>query len=320
VSHRVLLTDNIAAAAIDVFNEYDGIEATIVGTLPADELKATLTDYDAVIVRSPTKLTADVLVGAGDRLKFIGRAGVGVDNIDTDAAAAKGITVMNAPSGNTVSTAEHAIALLMSVARRTAEGDRSLRKGRWDRKQLKGVELDGKTVGIIGIGRIGQEVARRLLAFGMKVLAADPYVSADRAVELGVELVELDRLIAESHFITVHVPLGAETRAIIGDDEIGRMRDGVFLVNCARGGIMDEDAVVRGLEAGKIAGVAFDVFSEEPPENNPLLAHPRSVFTPHLGAATAEAQVRVAIAAARNVADALSGNEIRDVVAGPSQP
>ena len=310
---KVLLTDNIAKAALDVFAEYPDIEAVAVGTLDEDELARTLPEYDAIIVRSPTKLTAD-LIAAGSNLKFIGRAGVGVDNIDVDAATARGIVVMNAPRGNIVSTAEHTVAMIMAVVRRVAEADRSLRAGRWERSALKGIELDGKTLGVIGLGRVGREVARRLQAFGMKVRAVDPYVTREAAGELGVELVDMDALLGESHVITIHVPLGAETRSIIGADEIAKMREGVFLVNCARGGIVDEDAVVAGLESGRIAGVAFDVFASEPPGDHRLFSHARSVFTPHLGAATTDAQIRVAVDAARNVANALSKGEIQDAV------
>jgi len=314
--HKVLLTDNIAQEALDVFTDYPDIEAVAVGTLDKDELARVLPEYTAIIVRSPTKLTSD-LIEAGTNLKFIGRAGVGVDNIDVDAATARGIIVMNAPSGNTVSTAEHAIAMLMALARRIPQADRSLRGERWERSALKGVELSGKTLGVIGLGRVGRELAQRMLAFSMRVLAADPYIPKEAAAELGVELVDMDAVLEQSDFITIHVPLGSETRSIISTSEIGRMKDGVFLINCARGGIMDEAAVAAALESGKVAGVAFDVFENEPPGSHPLFGHERSVFTPHLGAATGDAQIRVAIDAARNVANALSKGEIRDAVNAP---
>ena len=311
--YKVLLTDNIAQEALDVLAEYDDIEAVSVGSLDKDELEKTLADYDAIIVRSPTKLTSDV-VATGTKLKFIGRAGVGVDNIDVDAATARGITVMNSPSGNSISTAEHTTALLLSLARRIPQADHSLREERWERGKLKGVELSGKTLGVIGLGRVGREVARRMLAFSMTVIAVDPYIPPEAAAEIGVELVDMDTLLATSDFITIHVPLGTETRAIISAEQIAKMRDGVFLVNCARGGVMDEAAVREALDSGKVAGVAFDVFETEPPGDHPLFAHERSVFTPHIGAATREAQVRVAVDVARNVADALTGGEIRDAV------
>ena len=314
--HKVLLTDNIAREAREVFAGYSGIEADSIGTLNAEELTQILPEYDAIIVRSPTKLTA-AIIAAGTRLKFIGRAGVGVDNIDVDAATSHGITVMNSPGGNTVSTAEHTIAMMLALARRIPSADRSLREGGWERSAFKGVELYGKTLGVIGFGRVGREVARRMLAFSMNVLAVDPYVSQEAAQSLGVTLVDMARLLEESHFITVHVPLGADTRAIIGENEIGKMRDGVFLINCARGGVIDEDAVARALESGKVAGVAFDVFEEEPPGAHPLFEHPHSAFTPHLAAATADAQVRVAVDVARNIADALTTGESRDAVNSP---
>jgi len=313
---KVLLTDNIAKEALDVFSQHPDIEAVVVGTLDPTELAGVLPEYDAVIIRSPTKLTKE-LIDAGTNLKFIGRAGVGVDNIDIEAATARGITVMNAPSGNTVSTAEHTVAMLMALARRIAQADRSLREKRWDRSALKGVELSGKTVGVVGAGRVGREVARRLLAFDMRVLAFDPYIPADAIKDMGAEPADMETLFAESDFITIHVPLGAETRSIIGTDEIAKMKDGVFLINCARGGIIDEAAVQDALESGKVAGVAFDVFENEPPGEHTFFSHERSVFTPHLGAATKDAQIRVAVDAAHNVANALSKGEIQDAVNAP---
>jgi D-3-phosphoglycerate dehydrogenase len=310
---KVLLTDNIAQKALDVFAEYSDIEAVSVGTLEPDELAAILPEYEAVIVRSPTKLTKE-LIDAGLRLKYIGRAGVGVDNIDIEAATARGIVVMNAPFGNIVSTAEHTIAMMLALARRIPQADRSVRAKEWERSALKGVELDDKTLGIIGIGRVGREVARRMLAFNMRVVASDPFVTEEDAAKMGIQLQDLDTVLRDGDFITVHVPLGAGTRGLIGDPEIAKMKDGVFLINCARGGVVDEDAVARAIERGKIAGIAFDVYENEPPGDNPLLGHERSVFTPHLGAATSDAQVRVAVDAARSVAKALTTGETENAV------
>jgi D-3-phosphoglycerate dehydrogenase len=312
---KVLLTDNIAQKALDVFAQYPDIEAVAVGTLDKEALKKMLPEYDAIIVRSPTKLTKDV-IEAGTRLKYIGRAGVGVDNIDIDAATALNITVMNAPFGNIVSTAEHSIAMLLALARRIPQADRSVRGGKWERSHLKGVELDGKTLGVIGIGRVGREVARRMLAFNMRVIAADPFVSKEAAREIGIDLVEVDTLLGESDFITIHVPLGSDTRGMISGAQIEKMRDGVFLVNCARGGVIDEVAVKSALDSGKVAAIAFDVYENEPPGASPLFDHERSVFTPHLGAATGDAQVRVAVDAARNVANALASGDINNAVNG----
>lgn len=311
--YKVLLTDNMVAQAVDVFGAYADIEVTAVGTLPKVELMRLMPDFDAVIIRSPTRLTAD-LIAAGRKLKFIGRAGAGVDNIDVKAARENGIAVMNVPSGNTVSTAEHTVGMILALARRIPEADRSLRAGGWDRKALEGVELHGKTLGVVGFGRVGREVARRMLAFSMRVVATDPRVSPEKAVESGVDIVDLETLLAESHVVTLHVAMTRETARLITEREIRQMRDGAFLVNCARGGVVDEAAVRDALEAGKLGGVAFDVFENEPPGELALFSHPRSVFTPHLGGATPEARVRVAVTIAESIARALSTGEIRDLV------
>jgi D-3-phosphoglycerate dehydrogenase len=315
---KVLLTDDISKEALAVFADYPEIEVASTPTLDPKELARILPEYSAVIVRSPTKLTKP-LIEAGTQLKFIGRAGVGVDNIDVETATARRIIVMNSPGGNTVSTAEHTIALIMALARRVPQADRSIRAGRWDKKELKGVELSGKTLGVIGLGRVGREVAKRMLAFSMRVIASDPYVAEKAAQAIGVRLCDLDTLLAESDFITIHVVLGAETRRIISKREIDRMRPGVFIVNCARGGVIDESAAKEALDSGKIAGLALDVYEKEPPGPHPLFAHERSVFTPHLGAATKDAQIRVAVEVARNVADALCKGEIRDAVNAPAR-
>jgi D-3-phosphoglycerate dehydrogenase len=317
--HKVLLTDNMLKQAVDVFDAYPDIEAVSVGTLEKAELMRRLSDVDAVIIRSPTKLTAEV-IAAGRRLRFVGRAGVGVDNIDVKAARDRGIVVMNVPSGNTVSTAEHTIALILALARRIPEADRSLRAGRWDRKSLAGVELAGKTLGVVGFGRVGREVARRMLAFSMRVIATDPGVSPEEAKSAGVTLLDLDALLRESDIVTVHVAMTRETEGLIADREIRRMRDGAFLVNCARGGVVDENAVRRALEEGKLGGVAFDVFANEPPGSHALFSHARSVFTPHLGGATPDARARVAVHIAETIAKALSTGELRDVVEGSDAP
>lgn len=311
--YKVLLTDNMARQAAEVFAAYPDIEVVSVGTLASPELKRLLPDFDAVIVRSPTRLTADI-VAAATKLRFIGRAGAGVDNIDLAAARSRGIAVMNVPSGNTVSTAEHTVGMILALARRIPEADRSLRAGRWDRKILLGVELEGKTLGVVGFGRVGREVARRMLAFSMRVVATDPGLRTEDLVGTGVELVDLDALLGESHVVTLHVAKKRETERLITEAEIRRMRDGAFLVNCARGGVVDEGAVRRALDEGKLGGVAFDVFEREPPGDDRLFSHPRSVFTPHLGGATPEARVRVAAYIAESVAGALLTGETRDVV------
>jgi D-3-phosphoglycerate dehydrogenase len=311
--YKVLLTDHPEPTALEVFTGYPEIEAVAVGTLAPQDLAALLPGFDAVIVRSPTKLTAE-LIAAGARLRFIGRAGVGVDNIDIAAASRRGIVVLNVPDANTVSTAEHTVGMILAVARRTAEADASLRAGRWVRKLLDGVELYGKTLGIVGLGRVGKEVARRMLAFSMKVVAADPYVAADSALDLGVELVDLDTLLGRSDVITLHVALTSETAGLISAREIEKMRRGALLVNCSRGEVVDETALEEGLSSGKIGGAGLDVFAIEPPGSRRLFAHPRTVFTPHLGAATREARVRVGVQIAESVANALVKQEIRNAV------
>ena len=313
--YKVLLTDHPDEAALDVFAAYPEIEVTTVGTLGAADLAALLPVFDAVIVRSPTKLTADV-IAAGKRLKIIGRSGVGVDNIDLAETVKRGIVVLNVPDANTISTAEHTVGMILAIARRIAEADRSLRAGRWDRNTLDGVELYGKTLGLVGFGRVGREVARRMLVFSMRVIAVDPYVAADAARAVGVDLVDLDFLLRTSDVVSLHVALTSETTGLISKGEIDRMREGALLVNCSRGEVVDEKALVRGLETGRIGGLALDVFEHEPPGRHPLFDHPRTVFTPHLGAATREARVRVGVQIAESVAKALTKGEIRDAVKG----
>jgi D-3-phosphoglycerate dehydrogenase len=313
VTYKVLLTDSISEQALRVFERYADIEAKRTETLDSERLKAEIADCDGIIVRSPTKLTADVLAAAA-KLKYIGRAGAGVDNIDMPTANARGIVVMNSPGGNTVSTAEHTIAMILALARHIPQAHRSVTEGGWDRKAFRGIELSGKTLGVVGLGRVGREVARRMRAFDMTVLAADPYADADVASHAGAEWVDLHTLLRKSDVVTVHVPLSERTRALIGKDEIEAMRDGALLVNCARGGVVSEDALARALGAGKLSGVALDVYEHEPPGRHPLFGHPRCVFTPHLGAATKEAQARVAVEAAECVADALATGVTRNVV------
>jgi D-3-phosphoglycerate dehydrogenase len=316
--YKVLLTDQPEQSGLDVLAAYPEIDATAAGTLPPAELAAVLPAFDAIIVRSPTRLSAE-LIAAGKRLRVIGRAGVGVDNIDVAEAMRRGIPVLYVPGANTVSTAEHTVGMIIAVARRIAEADASLRAGRWDRKDFVGVELYGKTLGIIGFGRVGREVARRMLAFSMTLIAADPYVSPQTARQAGAELTDLDTLLGRSDVISLHVALSSETTRLVSEAEIGRMRNGALLVNCSRGEVVDENALLRGLESGKLGGVGLDVFGSEPPGKHPLFSHPRTVFTPHLGAATREARGRVGVYIAESVAKALITGEIRDgVVPGRS--
>lgn len=313
MTKRVLLTDSIAVEAVRIFDDYDGIEADHSDTLAPDELLKRIGDYHAIVVRSPTKVTAEV-IARGKQLEYIGRAGVGVDNIDVAAATKRGIVVMNSPGGNTISTAEHTVAVMLAVARHIPQAHASVTAGGWDRKTYRGTELCTKTLGVVGLGRVGRAVAVRMKAFEMRVVAADPYVSAKDAAAMGVELVDLPALIAQSDWITVHVPLGSETSGLIGAKELAAAKDGVVVINCARGGVVDEDALADALDSGKVAAAGLDVYASEPPGTHRLFSHPHSVFTPHLGAATAEAQLRVATDVARAVADALATGVTRDAV------
>jgi len=286
--------------------------------LEPDELKAHLADAKGIIIRSGTTLDADALEAA-PQLRFIARAGVGVDNIDVPAASRRGIIVMNTPGGNTLSTAEHTMALLLALSRNVYPACASLKAGKWDRKQFMGTQLAGKTIGVIGLGRIGLEVARRAAAFRMTVLGRDPYVTEERAKQHQVTLVEdLDEIYAKADYITVHVPITDDTRGMIGTDQFAVMKDGVKLINCARGGIIDEQAVVEAIRSGKVAGAAFDVYTAEPPANRELVDLPQVLCTPHLGASTEEAQLNVALEAAEILADALLGGRIRNALNVPA--
>lgn len=283
---------------------------------PAD-LKKAIRTVDAAIVRSGTQLTADIL-NESQALKIVGRAGVGVDNVDVDAASRKGIIVVNTPSGNTISAAEHTFSLMLCLARNIADAHESMRRGVWDRKKFTGVELFEKTLGLVGLGRIGGEVAKRAQSFAMTVLAYDPFLSPEKAKEIGVTLVTLDELFRRSDFISLHVPLTDQTRNVIDEKAISKMKKGVRIVNCARGGLIDESAALVGLESGKIAGIAVDVFPKEPPDPSKFLEHPKVLKTPHLGASTEEAQLKVSIDIAKTVADYLLGRGVRNAVNLPS--
>lgn len=286
--------------------------------LPKEELAAIIGDYDALAVRSETKVTADI-IAAAKNLKIIGRAGVGVDNIDVEAATNRGILVVNSPEGNTLAAAELTVAMLLALARNIPQADQSLRAGRWDRKKYMGSEVYGKTLGVIGLGKIGREVISRLQSFGMSVLGYDPYLKPEQAEALGIKLVDLDTLYKESDYITVHVPKTKETTGMINAEKLALMKPTVRLINVARGGIFDEAAVAEAAKSGKIAGAAIDVFSTEPaPADNPLLGIPNIVTTPHLGASTEEAQVNVAIDIAEQIVEVLNGKPARAAVNMPS--
>ncbi|MBN1853081.1 MAG: phosphoglycerate dehydrogenase [Pirellulales bacterium] len=309
--YRIIVLDNLAQEGLDLLKAADDIQYEVRPGLAGAALREALADFDGAICRSGVKLTADVLEG-NCRLKAIARAGVGTDNIDKHAATRAGIVVMNTPGGNTISTAEHTMAMMLALSRNIAPAYQSLIEGRWDRKKFMGCQLAGKTLGIVGLGRIGQVVALRAQAFEMHVLGFDPFTSADRARELGIEYVEtLDEMLPRVDYLTVHTPLTDETRGLIGPKQIESLRPGVRLVNCARGGIFDEAALVDGLKSGKIAGVALDVYSGEPCTDNPLFGMPGVVATPHLGASTEEAQTQVATEAVALMLDYLKTGTIR---------
>jgi D-3-phosphoglycerate dehydrogenase len=286
--------------------------------LDASELREALKDCAGLVVRSETKVTAD-LMDSATMLRVVGRAGVGVDNIDVPAATERGIVVMNAPDGNTITTAEHTMALLIALARRVPQANSSLKSGRWDRKIFIGVELQGKTLGIIGFGRIGRAVAARARAFGMKIVAFDPFIAPEQARDSEIALAPLEELFASADFITVHTPLTAETRGVIGAEAFAQMKPGVRMINCARGGLVDETALYEAIKSGKVAGAALDVFVKEPPPpDHPLLLLDEVIVTPHLGASTTEAQEGVAFTVAEQMRDYILSGALRGAVNVPS--
>jgi D-3-phosphoglycerate dehydrogenase len=311
---KILVAEPLAKEGLAILRAHHEVDEKL--GLSPDELAAVIGDYDALLVRSQVKVTAEILARA-DRLVVVGRAGVGVDNVDLDAATRAGVVVVNAPTGNTVSAAEQTIALMLALARRTAAADASMRRGEWKRSAFTGVELRGRTLGIVGLGKIGRAVADRAVGLEMSVIGHDPFVTAEQAANHGIALVTMDELFARSDVITVHVPLNKATKGIIGPAEIDLLKPGVMLVNVARGGVYDEAAVAQALADGKIAGAAFDVFDREPPVDSPLLTAPNTVLTPHLGASTAEAQVRVAEEACEQVIDVLAGRSARYAVNAP---
>jgi D-3-phosphoglycerate dehydrogenase len=307
---KILVNDAIAEEAIDLLKAKHEVDVMEYGAI---ELLGNIGRYDAIIVRSRTKVTEDV-IQKGENLKVIGRAGVGVDNIDVEAATARKIPVVFSPRGSTVSVAELAMGHMISLARKLVFSDRSIRAGKWEKKKYRGTELQGKVLGLVGAGRIGAEVAKRAKAFGMSVLAFDPYLSREIADEIGVELVELPRLLKEADFVSVHAILTPETKGLIGKEELDTMKQTVFLVNCARGGIIDEAALADALEGDRIAGAALDVFENEPPRDSPLLRLENIHLTPHLGASTTEAQVRAGSIVAEQVLKVLGGEQPNQIV------
>jgi len=315
---KVLITDKLAKEGIDLIQATDGAEAIVKTGISEDELASIIRDYDGLIVRSETKVTAKVLANPG-RLKVVARAGVGVDNIDVPAATRKGILVMNTPGGNTLSAAEHTMALMLAMSRNVVQACNSLKSGAWDRKRYTGNQLNNKVLGIIGLGRIGMAVAKMARGFNMKVLGYDPLAAPTDAGQLGVQVTnDIARIFRESDIITVHVPKNPQTLNMIGADQIGMMKPTVRLVNCARGGIINEEALYDALSKKRIAGAALDVFSSEPPEDKRFASLDNCIVTPHLGASTEEAQVEVAVEAAQILLDAVKGGPIRNAVNAPS--
>ena len=316
---KVLVADSISPKGVELLESGGQLLVEVKTGLQEDGLLAIAAQYSAIVVRSQTKITADV-IDAAKQLKVVGRAGVGIDNVDVDAATSRGVIVMNTPGGNTISTAEHAFSLLVSIARNIPQADASVKAGKWDRKSFEGVELHGKTIGIFGMGRIGTEIARRVIAFGMRPVAYDPYLSSSRARSLQVELFDnLDEVLAQSDFVTMHMPLTSETRHLINADRISKMKRGARIVNCARGGLIDERALFDALQSGQIAAAALDVYEiEPPPAEFPLRTLPNVVFTPHLGASTAEAQESVGIEIAEAIRSLLLEGVIRNAVNVPN--
>ncbi len=313
---RVLISDKLSPAAVAVFKER-GVEVDVKPGLDKEELAKIIGDYDGLAIRSATKVTAKLLEHA-TKLRVVGRAGIGVDNVDIPAATARGVIVMNTPFGNSITTAEHAIALMFALARQIPTADFSTQAGKWEKSRFMGVELTSKTLGVIGCGNIGSIAASRGIGLRMRVIAYDPFLSAERASEIGVEKVELNDLLARADFITLHTPLTAQTRNILSAESLAKTKKGVRIINCARGGLVDEVALRAALESGHVAGAAFDVFAEEPATQNPLFGHPNFIGTPHLGASTNEAQENVALQIAGQMSDYLTRGAITNAINFPS--
>ncbi|MGH2351614.1 MAG: phosphoglycerate dehydrogenase [Chloroflexota bacterium] len=311
---KILVADPLAEAGLDILRQE--AQVTVQTGMSPAQLLEVIGEHDALVVRSETKVTKDVLA-AGHKLRAVGRAGVGVDNIDVEEATRRGIVVVNSAGGSTFSATEHTLALLLALARNVPQAMASLQRGEWTRSKFLGVELRGKTLGVVGLGRIGTQVARRALAFEMRVIATDPFISREHAESNGVELVPLDQLLAESDFVSLHAPLNPQNEDLMGDAEFARMKRGAALVNCARGGLVDEAALRRALDSGQLAGAALDVFQQEPPQESALLGHPKVVVTPHLAASSREAQVEVSTDVARLVLACLRGEHVSGAVNAP---
>ncbi|GEB76794.1 phosphoglycerate dehydrogenase [Sporolactobacillus inulinus] len=311
--YKVIVTDPISASGLKALTEHDAFQVEQRVGLEPEVLAEVICDYDALIVRSQTQVTRDI-IQAADRLKVIARAGVGVDNIDIDAATEKGIIVINAPAGNTIAATEHTLAMMLALARNIPQAYGSLTSGKWERKLFKGVELYQKTLGVVGMGRIGTEVAKRAKGFQMNILGYDPFLTEDRAKKLGIIKASLDEIAAQADFITVHTPLTPETRGLINAEYFEKTKKGVRFINCARGGIIDEQALVDAVNSGQVAGAAIDVFEHEPPENPGLTQNPKIIVTPHLGASTTEAQEKVAESVSEEIRDILTSGSVQHAI------
>jgi D-3-phosphoglycerate dehydrogenase len=314
---RVLVSDNLGEIGIQMFQEAEGIDVDVKTGLPPEELKAIIGDYDALVIRSATKVTEDLLE-AGKKLKVVGRAGIGLDNVDIPAATKRGVVVMNTPGGNVVTTAEHTISMMLSLTRNIPQGTATLKEGLWEKKKLQGREIFNKVLGVIGYGKIGSIVADRARGLKMRVVIYDPFVTPEQIEKTGFEAVTLEELYKQADYITIHVPKLKNTQGMINKEAFDQMKTGVMLVNCARGGIINEADLYDAIEAGKVAGAALDVFETEPPTDNPLLTLDRLICTPHLGASTKEAQTNVAVAVAEQIIDYLQTGTILNAVNAPS--
>nr|WP_294811314.1 phosphoglycerate dehydrogenase [uncultured Sphingomonas sp.] len=313
---KVLISDKMDPKAAQIFRER-GVEVDEITGKTPEELKAIIGGYDGLAIRSSTRVTKEILEAATN-LKVVGRAGIGVDNVDIPSASAKGVVVMNTPFGNSITTAEHAIALMFALARDLPEADKSTQAGKWEKNRFMGVEVTGKTLGLIGAGNIGSIVADRALGLKMKVIAYDPFLTPERALEMGVEKMTLDDLLLRADFITLHTPLTDQTRNILSRENLAKTKKGVRIINCARGGLIDEAALKEGLDSGHIGGAALDVFVQEPAKESPLFGTPNFISTPHLGASTNEAQVNVAIQVAEQMADYLVSGGVTNALNVPS--
>lgn len=314
---RVLVSDPIATEGIELLRQQADVDVKT--GLSAAQLASIIGEYDALVVRSETRVTAQI-IEAGRKLQVIGRAGVGVDNIDLQAATSKGVAVVNSPTGNTVAAAEHTMALLLSLARRVPQACASLKQGEWRRNDFLGVELRDKTLGVVGLGKVGSEVVRRARGFQMRIIACDPFVSPEYARTLGVELTSLATVLQQADFLTLHTPLAASTRNLLGAREFEQVKPGIRIVNAARGELIDEEALLAALDSGRVAGAALDVFAQEPPGDRPVVKHPNVVVTPHLGASTLEAQREVALEVAQQVLKVLKGEPAQYTVNVPVMP